>query len=49
MYLNNGKPDHNHSELLYHWLVKNKYSKSFLIFKINEIKAALFETPYLQI
>jgi hypothetical protein len=38
--VNNCKPDHNHSELLQHWLVKNKQSKSFLIFKIKEIKAA---------
>jgi hypothetical protein len=35
---NNCKPDHNRSK-----------SKSFLIFKINEIKAAHFEPPYLQI
>jgi hypothetical protein len=38
--VNNCKPDHNHSELLQHWLVKNKQSKSFLIFKIKEIQAA---------
>jgi hypothetical protein len=44
----NCKPDHNHSELC-HWLVKDKWSKSVLIFKINEIKAASFEPPYLQI
>jgi hypothetical protein len=31
---NNCKPDHKRSELLCHWLVKDK-SKSFLIFKIN--------------
>jgi hypothetical protein len=37
---NNCKPDHSRSELLCHWLVKDKLSKSFLIFKINEIKAA---------
>jgi hypothetical protein len=24
---NNCKPDHNRSELLYHWLVKDKYLK----------------------
>jgi hypothetical protein len=46
--VNNCKPDHNHSELLCHWLVKDKKSKSFLIFKINEIEAAPFESPYLQ-
>jgi hypothetical protein len=41
--------DHNRSGLLCHWLVKDKLSKYFLIFKINEIKAAPFEPPYLQI
>jgi hypothetical protein len=46
---NNCKPDHNRSELLGHWLLKDKLSKSFLIFKINEFKAAPFEPPYLQI
>jgi hypothetical protein len=46
---NNCKPHHNHSELLCHWLVEVKQSKSFSIFKINEIKAAPFEPPYLQI
>jgi hypothetical protein len=46
---NNCKPDYNRSELLWHWLVKDKQSKSFLIFKINEIKAAPFEPPHLQI
>jgi hypothetical protein len=46
---NNCKPDHNRSELLCHWLVKDKWSKSFLIFKINEIKAAPFGPPYLEI
>jgi hypothetical protein len=43
------KPDHNRSKLLGHWLVKDKYSKSFLLFKINEIQAAPFGPPYLQI
>jgi hypothetical protein len=48
---NNCKPDqdHNRSELLGHWLVKDKWSKSFLMFKINKIKAAPFESPYHQI
>jgi hypothetical protein len=46
---NNCKPDHNRSKLLGHWLVKDKWSKYFLIFKINEIKAAPFGPPYLQI
>jgi hypothetical protein len=36
-------------KLLDHWLVKDKLSKSFLLFKINEIKAAPFGPPYLQI
>jgi hypothetical protein len=46
---NNCEPDHSRSELLCHWLVKHNLSKSFLIFKINEIKIALFKPPYLQI
>jgi hypothetical protein len=46
---NNCKPDHNRSELLCHWILKVKQSKSFLTFKINEMKAAPFEPPYLQI
>jgi hypothetical protein len=46
---NNCKLDHNRAELLCHCLVKDKQSKSFLIFKINEIKIAPFEPPYLQI
>jgi hypothetical protein len=46
---NNCKPDQNRSKLLGHWLVKDKQSKSFLLFKINEIKAAPFGPPYLQI
>jgi hypothetical protein len=35
------EPDHNHSELC--------SQKSFLIVKINQIKAALFVPPYLEI
>jgi hypothetical protein len=46
---NNYKPDHNHTELLCHWLVKDKKTISFLLFKLKEIRAASFEPPYLQI